>query len=174
VRQRAAVVAAAGTALLLIGTAARQAPEHPPAPTAGPGLPSPPIPWLTDADRSQAARILAADPRTRTILGEASYTVVDTAPWTTTDERRIGAVMTISLDAPKTFPIVEWPAVQSEWSLPFPHYRERTLPASATAVRDFDVRVDLNRGRLVSLQPRNAEKMTIAPSMAPWPPASGD
>jgi hypothetical protein len=173
-------VAAAGTALLLIpsfavvDTAARQAPEHPPAPTAGPGLPSPAIPWLTDADRLQAARILAADPRTRTILAGASYTVVETAPWTTSAERRIGAVMTIRLNEPRSFPIVEWPAVQEEWTRGFPHYRERTLPASATAIRDFDVMVDLTRARLVSLRPVNAEKMKIAPTMAPWPAPSGD
>jgi hypothetical protein len=95
--------------------------------------------------------------------------VADIGPWTTTDERRIGAAMIIRLDAPKSFPMVEWPAVEADWTLGFPHYRERTLPASATDVRDFDVLVDLNRARMVSLRPRNAEKMKIAPWMAPWP-----
>jgi hypothetical protein len=113
--------------------------------------------------------ILASDSRTKAILRGASYTVADVGPWTTNDQKLIGAAMIIRLNAPRSFPVVEWPAVQG-----YPHYRERTLPASATDVRDFDVLVDLNRPRLVSLRPRNAEKMTIAPWMAPWPRASGD
>jgi hypothetical protein len=73
--------------------------------------------------------------------------------------------MTIRLDEPRSFPVVEWPAIEPDWApgSRFPHYRERTLPASTTAVRDFDVLVDLNRARLISLRPRNAEKMKIAP-----------
>ena len=141
----------------------------PPAPTPGPGWPSLSIPWLTLAEKSQAARILAGDSQAKALFAGASYAVADIGPWTTTDQRRIGAAMIISLDAPKSFPIVEWPAVQSDWSLAFPHYRERTFPASATEVRDFDVLIDLNRARLVSLRPRNAKKMEIAPWMAPWP-----
>jgi hypothetical protein len=79
--------------------------------------------------------------------------------------------MTIRLDAPRSFPILEWPAIEPNWGpgSRFPHYRERTLPASVTAVRGFDVLVDQNRARLVSLRPRNAETMKIAPWMAPWP-----
>jgi hypothetical protein len=148
----------------------------PPAPTAGPGLPSPPIPWLSAADKSEAERILASDPRAKAIFGGASYTVADIGPFTTNDDRKIGAAMTIHLDAPRSFPVVEWPAIETDWKpgSRFPHYRERTFPASATGVRDFDVLVDLNRARLISLRPRNAEKMKIAPWMAPWPPASGD
>jgi hypothetical protein len=159
-----ALAAAAAGAVLLAPAGA-----GPPAPTAGPSLPSPAIPWLTQTEKAQAARILASDPRAKAFFGEASYTVADIGPWTTTDQRRIGAAMIISLDAPKSFPMVEWPAVEIDWSLGFPYYRERTLPASATDVRDFDVFVDLNRARLVSLRPRNAEKMKIAPWMAPWP-----
>jgi hypothetical protein len=165
-------LAAAGAVLLL--TPAGSA--GPPAPTAGRGVPSPPIPWLTAAEKSEAARILASDPRTTAIFKGASYTVADIGPFTTTDQRKIGAAMTIHLDAPRSFPVVEWPAIEADWKpgSRFPHYRERTLPASATDISDFDVLVDLNRARLISLRPRNAEKMTIAPWMAPWPAASGD
>jgi hypothetical protein len=134
------------------------------------------IPWLTAAEKSQAARILASDPRTKAIFDGAAYTVADIGPFTSNDDRRIGAAMTIRLDAPRSFPIVEWRAIEPDWTpgSSFPHYRERTLPASTADVSDFDVLVDLNRARLISLRPRNAEKMTIAPWMAPWPPASGD
>jgi hypothetical protein len=159
---RSAVAAAAAVLLLT--------------PSGGPGEPSPPIPWLTAAEKSQAARILASDPRTKAIFGGASYAVADIGPFTTNDDRRIGATMTIRLDAARSFPVVEWPAIEPDWSpgSRFPHYRERTLPASVTDVSDFDVLVDLNRARLIALRPRNAEKMKIAPWMAPWPPASGD
>jgi hypothetical protein len=155
--------AAAGMVMLAPGRAG------PPAPTPGPSQASPAIPWLTEAEKSQAAHVLASDPRAKALFEEASYTVADIGPWTTSYQKRIGAVMTIRLDTPKSFPVVEWPAVQTDWGAGFPHYRERTLPASATDVRDFDVLVDLNRARMVSLRPRNAEKMKIAPWMAPWP-----
>ena len=176
------MLGAAGAILLLtsagaaVGTVTSQVLEKPPAPTAGPGLPSPAIPWLTDAEKSEAARILAADPRTKAIFDGASYTVADIGPFTTTDQRLIGAAMIIRLDAPKSFPVVEWPAIEPDWThgSGFPHYRERTFPASTTDVSDFDVLVDLNRDRLISLRPRNAEKTQIAPGMKPWPPPSGD
>jgi hypothetical protein len=177
-----AVLGAVGAILLLrpagatVGTITGHALGKPPAPTPGLGLPSPAIPWLTDAEKSQAARILASDRRTKAIFGSASYTVVDIGPFTTTDQRLIGAAMIIHLDAAKSFPVVEWPAIEPDWTRGsgFPHYRERTLPASATDVSDFDVLVDLNRDRLISLRPRNAEKMKIAPGMKPWPAPSGD
>jgi hypothetical protein len=177
-----AVLSTAGLILLLtpaggaVGTAAQQVLGKPPAPTAGPGLPSPPIPWLTDAQKSEAARILAADPRTKAIFKGASYAVADIGPFTSEDNRLMGAAMIIHLDAPNSFPVVEWPAIEPAFGpgSSFPHYRERTLPASATSISDFDVLVDLNRGRLISLRPRNAERMKIAPTMKPWPAPSGD
>jgi hypothetical protein len=139
-------------------------------------MPSPAIPWLTAAERAQAAQILASDRRSKAIFRGASYSVADIGPWTTNDQKLIGASMIVRLSAPKSFPVIEWPAIETDWTpgSRFAHYRERTLPASAIDVRDFDVLVDLNRARLVSLRPRNAEKMKIAPWMAPWPAASGD
>jgi hypothetical protein len=147
------VLATAATVLLLVPTGG------------GTGKRSGSIPWLTAAEKSQAARILASDPRTKAIFDGASYTVADIGPFTANDDRKIGAAMTICLDAPRSFPIVEWPAIEPDWTpgSSLPHYRERTLSASAADVSDFDVLVDLNRARLISLRPRNAKKMTIAP-----------
>jgi hypothetical protein len=162
-----AVVVVAAVLLATAGTGPR-------APTQGVARPTPATPWLTRAEKAQAARILAADPRAKALFGGAAYAIAEIAPWTTIDQRKIGAEMIVDLETPRSFPVVEWPAVQSDWSLPFPHYRERTLPASAARIRDFDVFVDLNRDRLVALRPRNAEKMKMAPWMAPWPPPSGD
>jgi hypothetical protein len=178
-----AVLSTAGLILLLtpaggaVGTAAEQVLGKPPAaPTPGRGLPSPAIPWLTDAQKSEAARILGADPRTKSILQGAAYTVADIGPFTTGDDRLIGAALIIHLDAPTSFPVVDWPAIEPDFGpgSSFPHYRERTLPASATNISDFDVLVDVNHDRLISLRPRNAERMKIAPTMKPWPASSGD
>lgn len=186
VRRRLSLVGlaptAAGLVLLLtpaggaVGTRPKQVPGKPPAPAPGPGIPSPSIPWLTDAQKSESVRVLADDRRTKAIFGGTSYKVTDIGPFTSKDNRLIGAAMIIHLDAPKSFPVVEWPAIEPIFGSRsnFPNYRERTLPASATNVSDFDVLIDLNRDRLISLRPRNAERMKIAPTMKPWPAPSGE
>jgi hypothetical protein len=175
-RLAGAVLMLAGCILLIAPTATglggklSSALGDPPKPTAGNAVPSPEIPWLTPAEEAQAAELLRTDARARRFLHGRSFDVEAIGPWTTSENERLGASMIVRLSAPAAFPMTQWPAIEYDrLERAKPPYRETTMPAAATNVKTLHVRLDLARGRVVSLDPGPAANVTLGPGAKTTP-----
>lgn|SRR5919109_1651197 len=135
----------------------------PPKPTAGPGMPSPALPSMTDADKAQALSILARDPSAAPFLRGRAYTIEKIGPWSTFDRQKLGVSMILKLDRPAAFALSKWPLMKyDETEKSAPPFRTELVPLAAENVTEFAVQVDLTRNRLAGLEP-GGRGATITP-----------
>lgn len=110
-------------------------------------------PSLTDEEIARAEQILAADPRTSTLLRGKSYTIKDVGPWTDAGHEKIGAMINMTLaeliPVDGVWPIVEYPGDSGA------PYQETTMTVRGCEAprgwKDFYALVDLTRDELVAL-----------------------
>jgi hypothetical protein len=123
----------------------------------------PAVPALTDQEKALAKQIALADPRVRQLVAEKNYCVaqrwgdaaVDTkiGVWHTSgDLAKIGAGLFIWFDQPCTLDY-DWPVINyDEGKYAYPHYVETTIRHQSVA-KALEVMVDLQKGRVVSIEP---------------------
>lgn len=111
------------------------------------------IPQLTDAERNKATQVALSDPRVAGLLNGRNYSVRAIAPWHTSSSlQKLGAVPIIAFEKPFQAEL-DWPTMEyDEEKIAFPHYRE-TTQRKALEVRELQVFVDLQAGRVVEMLP---------------------
>lgn len=132
-------------------------------------LPGPKTPELTEEEIARAKQIFANDPRVATLLG-GEYVIESIGSWLWEDHRKLGAFMTVTLASPANVE-AEWPFVQHE---PDGTYKEMTWRVKVRGLRTVYASVDLQRGKVVYIQPaRYIEEIRLeTPPVAPaTPPA---
>jgi hypothetical protein len=157
-RTLGAALAAAGLVVLLLPTTtalsalAQRLTAPPEAPVAVEPDPGAAIPQLSERDAARALEIVAADPNGKRFLRNRAFTVAEIGPWTTENQVLVGASMVLALDAPASFAMTQWPAIDyhGQGARPF---ERGTIPAAATGVTELHVRVDLADGSVVSVEP---------------------
>ena len=156
-----AALATAGLVVLLSPAATAlsslaQRPTAPPeAPVADQPDPGAAIPQLSERDATRALEIVHTDPNGKRFLRNRAFTIAEIGPWTTEDQVLLGASMVLALDAPATFAMTHWPAIDYHGRGARPFDRG-TIPASATGVTELHVRVDLADNSVVSVEPGGA------------------
>lgn len=157
----AAVLAAIGlVTVIALGCgrvlAGRPGAGVPPPPTpwaVGTPLPAPTIPTLTEEEVARAQEIFASDPRTERLLDGHPYVVEGIFPWLKSSNEIIGAWLSVSLTTPVDVE-GEWPGMDyDETEETEPPYEEGTTRMEVRGLRRVDVLVDLQRGRMVSINP---------------------
>jgi hypothetical protein len=113
---------------------------------------------LTDAQRADATRLLTQDATLHQLLGSSTYTISAIGPWTTSDSTvLLGAAIQLHLAEPSVIS-GSWPYTKTAQSgNSSPYYTTATATYSAINVTEIDARVDLNSGKVVSLQPYGPE-----------------
>ena len=131
---------------------------------------------LTPGQRKQARRIVARDPRFKSIVAPHAYRFTLSVPWGVEDRRRkshrevfIGTYMEVELDTPKpsvvaSFAGITYPPTKR------PDYRIRTLELTVRGLRSLTLHVDLKRHRLVGITVRKADEVIPPPGYKPPPP----
>lgn len=174
------VLALALTAVLAVRTWAQPAPQGPPPPAVAvpqPNIPGPrhPIPTLTPEQQAKAKELFANDLRAQTLFRGHEYVVGRLGPWLGTGGARlIGVLMDVSLRQPATIE-GDWPLITyDDTETTSPPYREDTVRMTVRGALKFHVLVDLQRERLVSINPFQPQEIILAPgSNAPRrPPGS--
>lgn len=125
--------------------------------SAGPGAPQP---ALTPDQETQARQLFASDETAQRILQGRSYTVNQLGPWGGDHgEPMTGAVMVVQLAQPASFAMQTWPLIDFKPGLD-PPYREQRLSMAARNVIELLVNVDLQRARVVSIDPYGDAEIT--------------
>lgn len=155
-REKAGVIAswaAIAIGLLLLVSPAS---ADPPVPTADPeGEPTAVVdPTLSAAERDEALAILSSNTFANQVLAGRTYTVTEAGPWTTFTNQRLGASLLLTLKEPAAYGLTNWPAMKyDETEGTSPPYETVTFPASAVAVTEFKVNIDLTQDLLVGMVP---------------------
>jgi hypothetical protein len=165
----AVLLAAAGIVLLspaggaIAGVATDVADLQPPIP--GPPASVTVVPTLTASEEHRALEILAADRPGSQLLGQTPFEVYRLGPWTTEEERKIGASIILRFDRPITMPMGPWPSIIYDASeKTFPPYERRSVNFKAVDVRYLMIRVDLTRGVVVTIDAGPGSRVTPGPN----------
>jgi hypothetical protein len=137
------------------------------APIPGPALPGPEPPQLSADEMARALDIARNDVAVKSLLAGRAYSPGKIGPWTTYRGAKIGAVMLLSLHEPATYAMREWPLlVYDESERSTPPYRQKSVRLQASNVRELMVWVDLNRSRIVGVDPGVGAQITVAEESA--------
>jgi hypothetical protein len=131
---------------------------------------------LTPRQKRQARRIVARDPRFKTVVAPHPYRYAVIIPWGTLDKRPrvhrevfIGTYMEAELDTPKpsvvaTFSGITYPPSRR------PDYRIRTLELTVRGLHSLALHVDLKRRKLAGISIGGADEVIPPPGYQPPAP----
>ncbi|MBI2760988.1 MAG: hypothetical protein HYX51_06135 [Chloroflexi bacterium] len=114
---------------------------------------------LSASQETRVTAIIAADSRIQQQAAGKPYRVSQVGPWLLTRPNQasvlIGAVASVVFDQLiKPPPAFDWPAIGPDLAGPANHpYVETTTRRASAPFRSLDVEIDLEDGRVVSVQP---------------------
>lgn len=130
------------------------------------------IPTLTPEQQAKAKELFTNDLRAQALFRGHEYLVRRLGPWLDKGEGTIiGVLMDVSLRQPATIE-GDWPLITYDETETT--YREETLRATARGALKFHVLVDLQREKVVSINPFQPQEIILPPgSNAPHRPPRG-
>ena len=138
-------------------------------------------PGLTSAEEEAVLTITEEDSRLRELLGEGALDIREVGVWGERDaegaRRAVGAVVLLRLDGRRDFAVRDWPTVdyengENDCDSTGVHYSETTAQFGAENAGGMLVHVDLNKERVVGIEPIGGE-LIPGPSLEPRTPSAG-
>lgn len=151
------VAAAAAVAIGIAVVASSGGSADEPAPAAAPREPA----RLTKAQRVEVRALLEADPRLAEALQGQPIDVAQVGPWSSAEHEFIGASAILRLPRALSYPMMRWPVVDGDPPGDVP-YEEHTLEMKVSRATELLVNVDLERRRVVGIDP-GGEEATLTP-----------
>ncbi|MBT9141493.1 MAG: hypothetical protein DDT30_02085 [Dehalococcoidia bacterium] len=115
-------------------------------------IPESEIPQLTEAEETKVQGMVFSDVRVRELIGKRRYTIESIGVWINTKHQKIGGFVEISFDEP-FFADYNWPVIDCDVEkYGEAYYREGTVH-EALWVKKLNIRVDLQKGKVVDITP---------------------
>jgi len=119
---------------------------------------APLIPSLSDVERARAAELAAAE--LSTLIRSNRFAVQEVGVWHTHAGKKLGAVVVVSLPGAERFHAA-WPTIDYDRSEPLPQpYKDDQSEYTASGVTSFLILVDLQRDKVVQVEPSGVNTET--------------
>ena len=124
------------------------------------------VPDLTENQVEEVKRLLNSDPSLKSLLAGESYAIQEMGPWVSGEEREfVGAVVEVALDSPVSYdgflPIAESYDKPEDGSGELYVDGGRAYRLRAQGIERLSISVDLNKGKVVTIEVEKAATLNI-------------